>query len=246
MEPTIDAAIEAAIKLHPQGTTGWTPGADDTKPRPRYTITKDQVKRFINKQASFGTAGGPSGWDFALLAVTIKDAEVLTNLTLLFQLILDGDAPAALDPYLLAGSLVPLQDDTGKIRPINMGEVFYRTPAGILASSHAPTVAQILDNQLGVGVSGGTEKLLHWATAMLTDPTTPRFGLQLDWKAAFQSIERSKMFEALGKKPKLDQLYRFVRWSYSEGSPIFMRGPDGLFLHPDIASLRGVRQGDPL
>ena len=65
---------------------------------------------------------------------------------------------------------------------------------------------------------------------MLTDPTTPRFGLQLDWKAALQSIERSKMFEALGKKPKLDQLYRFVRWSYSEGSPIFMRGPDGLLI----------------
>ena len=41
---TDDAAIEAAIKLHPQGTTGWKPGAEDTRSRPRYTITQDQVK----------------------------------------------------------------------------------------------------------------------------------------------------------------------------------------------------------
>ena len=99
---------------------------------------------------------------------------------------------------------------------------------------------------MGVGVPGGCEKILHWANSLLLDPDNPRFAFQSDWAAAFQNVERGKMFETLGARKELDRLYRFTRWSYSLGSPIFCRGSDGQFIDPDLASLKGVRQGDPL
>jgi hypothetical protein len=59
---------------------------------------------------------------------------------------------------------------------------------------------------MGVGVPGGCEKILHWANSLLLDPDNPRFAFQSDWAAAFQNVERGKMFETLGARKELDRL----------------------------------------
>ena len=106
---------------------------------------------------------------------------------------------------------MPLFDPVAKkTRPINVGEVLYRVPSALLAADFAPVAASLLKGQLGVGVPGGCEKILHWANALLLDPANPRFAFQTDWAAAFQSVDRGRMFKALGAHSELDRLYRFM------------------------------------
>ena len=154
-------------------------------------------------------------------------------------LILSGELPR--HGSLLDSSLIGLQKPDGGVRPIAIGEVWYRV-AGLcaLTALHelGPSLAPL---QLGVGVPGGTEAVGHAVRAALAaDPEAVL--LTVDQANAFNSLDRSAVFAAV--KERAPALLLFVQWAYGGPTALHVVGaPAGT---PPVESQVGVRQGDPL
>ena len=95
--------------------------------------------------------------------------------------------------------------------------------------------------QLGVGVKAATE-LIQRSTQYFVD--SPLFSevemclVQLDFKNAFNSVNRPKMLQELrSNNPKLSP---WVEFTYCKEAPLFIQG--GL----TFINQEGIQQGDPL
>ena len=150
-------------------------------------------------------------------------------------------------PYLLSSNLTALPKPNGKgIRPIAVGEVLYRLAAFRLQKLTCNlSSSELKPIQLGVGVSGGCENIIHNLQHLLEDNNKPVAVLSIDCKNAFNSIDRSAVIKTLFDLPELNKLWRLVHWAYSAPSDLFIRDNSGN-LYPGIQSATGVRQGDPL
>eukprot|EP00924_Labyrinthula_sp_SR-Ha-C_P003506 snap_masked-scaffold_97-processed-gene-0.3-mRNA-1 protein AED:1.00 eAED:1.00 QI:0/-1/0/0/-1/1/1/0/968 len=189
----------------------------------------DFVKIICN-QFSTDTAGGISGFDGTLLK-TIKHLDSFKKfLQLLMMDISKGTQ--LFKEALTTSRLIVLKKPSGGLRPIAIGEIFYRIAVkGILRM--LPN--SLLFNQLGCGSIGGVEPLIHHARKQISD------GLKVftfDLKNAFNSVSRNFLMKELKQRCKL--LCRTFNWSYGSAAKLFLG--DGSFLH----STSGVRQGDPL
>ena len=118
-----------------------------------------------------GTGAGPSGLrpDFVRQVLLCSDgvnAEGLTNLTHLVNLLANGEAPPQLQPYL-GGAKGTAGDKTSKAglpdaRPLCSGEFFRRLVSRCLLYTELDTLRNhLLPHQLAVAVSAGGEVLTH-------------------------------------------------------------------------------------
>lgn len=91
--------------------------------------------------------------------------------------------------------------------------------------------------QLGYGVRGGSEAAVHAARLYLQSFDTSKALLKLDFRNAFNSIQRDRMLmKVLELAPRL---FCFVHSAYSSPSTLFWEDKT-------IQSAEGVQQGDPL
>ena len=156
-------------------------------------------------------------------------------LTLLVNHFLAGSIPAAIRGVVLGATLLAFQKPGGGIRPIAIGETLRRLTSK-LAARCMSDVAKSLTPQLGVGVPGGVEVAVH-ATRAHALEHPDHVILRVDFRNAFNSVDRAAVFEAtLEHAPAL---YHWVASCYS--------GPTTLFTWArPIPSSQGVPQGDPL
>jgi hypothetical protein len=140
-------------------------------------------------------------------------------------------------PALLQSTLLPISKPCGGIRPIAIGEVWYRL-AGLCALATCKDVGQSLAPlQLAVGVPGGAQIVGHaLAAGIAAEPDCVT--LQLDVRNAFNTLSRQRMLKAVAQRSP--SLLPFATWSYATLKPLRLRGSAAT-----IASTRGVRQGDP-
>src|SRR4051794_26020724 len=83
--------------------------------------------------------------------------------------IIDGRLPEEAKQYLLSSHLIPLPKDDNRIRPISIGEIFYRVAAYIAIDSISEVIGTVLSPiQLGVGIKGGIERAIHKIRHLLT------------------------------------------------------------------------------
>ena len=111
----------------------------------------------------------------------------------------------------------------------------------LVARLQPGSVRHLLPLQLGVGVKAATE-LIQRSTQYFVD--SPLFSewemclVQLDFKNAFNSVNRPKMLQELrSTNPKLSP---WVEFTYCKEAPLFIQG--GL----TITSQEGIQQDDPL
>src|ERR1700759_1565187 len=91
--------------------------------------------------------------------------------------------------------------------------------------------------QLGVGVKGGCEALIHSARRFIAGMGVEKAFIKLDFSNAFNSVRRDSVLEAVSlHRP---DLLDFV--CSSHGSPSYLWFGDSRIL-----SAEGVQQGDPL
>jgi hypothetical protein len=197
----------------------------------------NHVKKAIRK-LDRESSGGISGWDAALLKVAAKEKHFLAFLHLLTTLIAKGTAPGA--QLLLGARGIALRKDLGgSIRPIAVGEMFYRIAATSIA--YACRIPEdLLPFQFGVGTSGGVEPMIHTIEKIMMG-TGDYTLISIDLKNAFNSIKRTHLAEAVVKLNP--GIYRFFRWAYGQHTKVLFE--DGTRTHI-ISSQSGVRQGDPL
>ena len=90
------------------------------------------------------------------------DPALLTNLTSLVNVLLQGSLPEKIARILYGGKLIALRKKDGGIRPITVGYVIRRIVAKCANQSIISSVSlAMLPRQLGVGVKGGLEAAVH-------------------------------------------------------------------------------------
>ena len=204
-------------------------------------ISPIEVKKAIRSFGP-GSAGGRDGLRPQHLKDMTEDrvggtlSEVLADFA---NLVLGGGVPKAVRPIFFGATLLPFIKKDGGIRPIAVGLTLRRLIAKIASSRALDSCAGVLGpSQLGVGVKGGAEALVHSARLYVQRMDESRAFVKLDFKNAFNSVRRAAIFRAVAEHRP--DLLAFIESSYGSPSHLWV-GEDHV-----IASAEGVQQGDPL
>nr|GEY43628.1 hypothetical protein [Tanacetum cinerariifolium] len=156
------------------------------------------------------------------------------------NLFLAGNCPLMLGEYIESAPLTSLVKPGGGIHPIVVGTVWRR----LVSKDSAIMISHSLDGYLdglrfGVGVSGGSEAILHFVNR-LTESCGDNVGLSMllvDFKNAFNLIDREVMLcEVHLRCPAIS---RWVEFCYSIPARLY-------YGEHTLWSCQGVQQGDPI
>ena len=124
-------------------------------------------------------------------------------------------------------------------------------PARYRDAAHPPHPHPVEAAQLGVGIEGGLEELVHAVSVALqshpcSNPDLPAgwVCISVDFRNFFNCISRPAAFRALLANPNLSDLFPFLSMIYSKVSPAKLwadLGGEGDW--DDILSREGVHQG---
>ena len=245
MADCTDPAVQDMLRaLHPPlSSTAQLPSMpSDTEP---IQLEDDSTLRRILRGSNNGAAGGPSGWAGNMLSVLVDSVPCRIGLIRLLQDVINGNIPNTVRPHLLACRLVAINKPGIKagVRPIAMGELFYRVSA-ILAMHRVRDIAAnlLLPHQYGVGVPGGCERIVHSLQHCLTDRSHRVCALKIDITNAFNTVDRVQLLNKLYAIPQLSPIWRLVQFAYATDSPLLLQRCENV----SLSSSNGVRQGDPL
>ena len=124
------------------------------------------------------------------------------------------------------------------MRPVAVGCTLRRLAAKVASNKALEDMATMLSpHQLGYGVKGGAEAVVHSARLFLRNLKPDQALLKLDFKNAFNSVHRDKMLSSvLDLAP---DIFQFVYSAYSITSVLFWGDKS-------LQSSEGLQQGDPL
>jgi hypothetical protein len=236
-DPTLPATIEGLRDKHPVAEAP-TPLVDDAAP---LQVDAETFARVLHRvESKRGAAAGPSGLTYEHLTAAFKYSEECRDAGRgIINLILSGQLPR--HRSLLDSSLIGLQKPDSGVRPIAIGEVWFRL-AGLCALEACADVGRSLAPlQLAVGVPGGAEAVAHAVkAAMAADPGACL--LTVDVANAFNSVDRNAVLAAV--KQRVPCLLPYVQWAYGAATDLHVVGaPEGTL---PVKSSTGVRQGDPM
>ena len=250
--------VEQLAALHPQcDTKGAKPTTSVPITCSHTTVIDvkhpDEDRAFCQfiRRLSNGSAPGLSGWTGDMLTVLLSSRDCKRGLARLICDINNGTLPESAKQYLLPSHLIGIPKSNGSIRPISMGEVFYRAAALYGISQVTEAAASILSPiQFGVGVPAGCEQAVHRLQHLLTQCQPQRLaGIAVDFKNAFNERNRDDILQSLYAEPALEPIWKLAHWAYSSPSPLWIRECDGegKMIQPhQLQSKVGVKQGDPL
>ncbi|MEL6449579.1 MAG: reverse transcriptase domain-containing protein [Pseudomonadota bacterium] len=231
--------LNALKKLHPDAPE---PDPLDAPEAP-LQVDVSLVQKVVEKVSAHhrGSAGGPTAWTYEMIvAAATASADCTRAVVTMVNLILSGKLPR--DCFLLDSTLVGTQKPAGGIRPIAIGEAWYRFAMLCALVAVGRDIGMALAPlQVGVGTSGGVEAVAHAVrNALDTDPD--HIALSLDIQNAFNSVCRKAVLQEV--RAHAPSLLPVVQWAYGKPTNLHVLGaPDGT---PPILSQTGVRQGDPL
>nr|XP_031862100.1 uncharacterized protein CI109_002513 [Kwoniella shandongensis]KAA5529172.1 hypothetical protein CI109_002513 [Kwoniella shandongensis] len=169
------------------------------------------------------TSPGPSGWTVKLMTLACSEEPFRHFLTTLTTKIAAGVAEGK--DLLRVARLTPLLKPDGGIRPIAVGEMFYRLAMKAIFTSNFDKDS-LSTNQFGVGSKGGVETIIHGVQHTIDKhPAFRRFRY-------LTSLDASNAFNALA-----------TEWSYGTPSELLVYSEGKTVT---IESSEGVKQGDPL
>ena len=129
----------------------------------------------------------------------------------------------------------------GGVRPIAVSEILRRLIAKCLVKEAKTEAIELFDSfQLGVGVSGGAEAIIHSAkiTYEKIFNTDSKEGvLQIDFRNAFSSVNSSYLLQAACDF--IPGTAASTNFCYTQHVPL-------LYNNASLQSELGVQQGDPL
>ena len=204
------------------------------------SVTAKKVIFFLQSFPK-GTSCGRSGWRVSHFSELCQFQHFVDAFTHLVNIMLAGNVPKSVSRLLVSGNLVPLLKKDGSVRPIVVGEVLRRLISKICVSKVYEVAATYLQPfQVGVGVPGGAEALLHGfnriirSDSLVTENTVLAL---IDFKNAFNEVNREAVLLAV--RDKLPAIFPWVFSCYSIAAPLFVDSDV-------IYATSGVQQGDPL
>ena len=145
--------------------------------------------------------------------------DLLSSLTSLVNLILEGQAPELIRPFFGA-TLVALNKKDGGVRPIAVVCTIRRLAAKCIGNHVMEEMGTILaPHQLGYGTRNGDEAAVHAAHLFLQGMVEDLVVLKLDFKYAFNCIQRDKMLKAVEDLAPI--ILPFVASAYCSTTSLF-------------------------
>jgi hypothetical protein len=244
-----EATYNQLLRLHPQSVQELPPLPEDSADQLlEKNRDMDAFIKHIHKIDN-GSTPGPSQWSGHMLRVLTADSTCMESLMDLMNDIINGKIPAAARSFLMSSRLVAIYKDTEQqsVRPIAIGEVFYRLASGIISREAIPRAKTILRNQHGIGHKDGTAQVVHQLQTRISDVANPKAAISLDIRNAFNECSRSHMMQTVYRHGELDCLWKMVDFVYSSPTTLWTVDADGrMQSSPSLQSAQGVRQGDPL
>ena len=192
------------------------------------------------KAISKDTSGGIGGWTPHIFRLAFKKDSSFSEWFLGFvNQVNHGSAPGA---WIWCASTLTLIPKKPKgVRPIAVGELFYRIAAKVILKACYQR-GMLLRNQLGVMSVAGVEPIVRlWERAYGDDSDRPfSHGVQLDCKNAFNTLDRRAMANAI--RTHAPAFWESAKWAYGSPKKPFVRGNGEVHT---IMSEQGVRQDDP-
>jgi hypothetical protein len=152
------------------------------------------------------------------------------------QAVVRGELPHL--PRLLGAGLLPLSMPSGGVRPIAIGEFWYRLAALCTLAACPDAGHSLAPLQVAVGVSGGSQIAGHALCAGIA-ADLGCVTVQVDWQNAFNTLRRDRMLAAV--QQRCPAVLPMVAWAYRRHSRLLLERAEAVVL-----SQSGVPQGDPL
>ena len=144
-----------------------------------------------------GTAGGRDGLTALHIrhALSVGGSDILLdNLLGVVNRALAGDMPPTLRPYWASAPITQLMKPNGGIRPIAVGLTLRRLVSKVALAAVLPSVSEYLQPyQVGVGVRGGAEGMVHALNRLVADQQNnpDLVVVSLDFQNAFNTVDRT-------------------------------------------------------
>ena len=235
------AILQEMLNKHPQAPPPSVP----LDPAPQSVNLSEAILFKGVRSFPNGSSPGPSG----LCPSHLREAVMcpspdganfaLSALTRFTNLLAAGQAPPSVLPHLCGATLLASPKEKGGHRPIAVGEVLRRLTSKCLAMvCRSLAFSSLTPLQLGVGVKGGCEVIVHAVSNLLSSSSPSScWTLMLDFTNAFNSVNREAMFVQI--RQRIPSIAAWMESCYS-CQPILHFGQDYVF------SCCGVQQGDPL
>ena len=236
LAPATEDTLAQLLELHPENLDD--PFGDYDGP-PGEPLSNTCLTKAIH-QLAHDVGVGISGWTTPLLKAAYEIDSFATWLTLLGRQIAAGTAPGA--QYLCTAKLIPLtKPGSTKVRPIAVGELFYRVITKAILLQHCGA-SQLHDHQLGVGSKLGVEPIIRLGETeiMETAEVPEKYLIDIDFSNAFNTINRSCIAAAVRRHAPT--VWRAVKWAYRRPTPLVINLGGATTV---IESQQGARQGEP-
>jgi Reverse transcriptase (RNA-dependent DNA polymerase) len=213
---------------------------------PAIQVGKDEVLGALRKFTA-GTAPGRDGFRVRhILDAMAPPAHgmgsvVIDALVGFVNVVLRGEDPLAIRPFFAGSSLFPFQKpENGGLQPIACGGILRRLALRVAVRGVMPSLTPFLRSlQLGVGISGGVEAIVHAISRVVVQHGQEGGKLLalMDFKNAFNAVCRTKMIEVV--RERCPELLPYVFVSYGGAAHMYVG-------HHVVMAKTGVHQGDPL
>ncbi|GJZ06821.1 hypothetical protein Tco_0540614, partial [Tanacetum coccineum] len=142
--------------------------------------------------------------------------ELVSFITQVVNLFLDGKCPKMLGEYIASASLTPLVKPGGGISPIAVVTIWRRLVFKVSAAMISHSLDGYLnDLQFGVGVSGGGKAILHAVNCLIEDrgDEVGLSSLLVDYRNAFNLVDHEVMLQEV--RIHCPAISRWVEFCYS-------------------------------
>lgn len=218
--PSISATTIANLKsLHPRGPE-LLPSCPEEAPI-LMRIDRDVLKNIVTRELANGSAPGRSGWTGDLLKALVDDEQCLDGMVALTMSIANGKVRGKAKAALLCSVLVGLGKPGGGIRPIAMGEAFYKLAATYMLRLVNESARSALGpGQFAFAPGGAEAAVICLRTAMFEHPGW--WVMACDIKNAFNSRDRGDILKILYQHSDLAGIWRIADWAYGQPSDLLM------------------------
>jgi hypothetical protein len=238
--PDVTPAIEEELlRLHPPATATAIPALPPNAPIIP-VLGDDRFVRIWKKKVANGAAPGVSGFTGDHGLPLLEDTHCLRGLSLVIQLIRNGQLSDQARGYLLSCPVIPTAKHSGGIRPVTIGETLYKMAACLALCDVQEDAVELLGPDQFALLPGGPES----ATLSLKAALETCTGVSTDIANAFNSLDRGLMLTALFSHPALAPVWRLAHWVYNQPVQLQLFSSTGQFLRFLTASC-GPLQGEP-
>ena len=202
---------------------------------------EDDILKSVSK-ANVEASGGPSGWNLKHLRVAMRSKGFTDFMTTYAGMMTEGTAPGR--RIILARKGIGLKDKMkpGKIRPIDMCEVFFKI-LGDACLRKNREAGDLLPTQLGTHTPGGVEPLIYLERLHLQGqaPWTANGVVEVDRSNAYNTMKLTQVQKMLHEhNPKNGPLFE---WAYGQEAHVLLKDKDGRRM---VVPTSCLCQGGPL